>query len=270
MDSAQILLIALLALVGLAVGSFLNVVIARVPEGASVITPRSKCPQCESALARRDNIPLLSWLMLHGKCRSCSAPISPRYPIVELVTALIWAGLTAYALSRDILGVLPLLLVSSAILIALFVIDLDHKRLPDRLTFLMYPVALIGLLIDGLVSGEWPLGPALAGALIWLVPIGGIWFLSGGRGMGMGDVKLAPALGLILGWMGVGSAVVGLFSGWLIGGVVAIGLIVGRKARSGTAIPFGPFLIVGFAIGIVAGSALTDLYLGSMGFTTAN
>lgn len=266
MDSSQVLLVALLALLGLAVGSFLNVVIARVPEGASVISPRSKCPRCESELSNRDNIPLLSWLLLRGKCRVCASPISIRYPLVELSTAIIWGTLTAIALANDAIGLLPLLLVASAILIALFVIDLDHKRLPDRLTYLMYPVAVIGLAVDGIVTGDWRIGSALAGAGIWLLAIGGIWFLSGGRGMGMGDVKLAPALGLITGWVGVGSAVVGLMSAWLIGGVVAVGLILARRARSGTAIPFGPFLIVGFAIGLVAGGTITDAYLGSMGF----
>lgn len=265
MNSSSFLVIGLLALLGLAVGSFLNVVIARVPLGESVVSPRSKCPRCDMELVNRDNIPLLSWIMLRGKCRGCSASIPLRYPIVELSTAIIWAGLTAYALVNDALGMLPLLLASSAILISLFVIDLDHKRLPDRLTFLMYPVAFVGLVIDGLATDHWAVGPALAGAAIWLVPIGGIWFLSGGRGMGMGDVKLAPALGLILGWLSIGSAVAGLLSAWLIGGVVAIGLIFARRARSGTAIPFGPFLIIGFAIGLLAGSALTDAYLGSMG-----
>jgi len=266
MDSSQLLVVALLAVLGLAVGSFLNVVIARVPEGASVIAPRSRCPHCQTELANRDNIPLLSWIVLRGKCRACRGPISVRYPIVELATGIVWAGLAVHAFTTDRLGMLPLLLVSSSLLIALFVIDLDHKRLPDPLTFLMYPVAAIGLVIDGLVTGQWPVLAALGGAGIWLLAIGGLWFISGGRGMGMGDVKLAPTLGLILGWLGIGSAVVGLMSAWLIGGVVAIGLLLARRARSGTAIPFGPFLIAGFAVGLLAGTAITDAYLGSLGF----
>jgi leader peptidase (prepilin peptidase)/N-methyltransferase len=261
-----LLLIALLALLGLAVGSFLNVVISRVPDGAPVIPPRSTCPQCGAVLANRDSIPVLSWLLLRGRCRNCSSAISVRYPMVEVVTAITWAGLAAYAMTYDTLGLLPLMLCASGILISLFVIDLGHKRLPDPLTFLMYPVAVIGLAIDGLASGNWPIGSALLGAVIWLLPIGGIWVLSGGRAMGMGDVKLVPALGLILGWVGVGSAVVGLVSGWLIGAVVAIVLILGRRARSGTSIPFGPFLIAGFAIGMVAGAALSDAYMGAIGF----
>ena len=266
MIALPLLLITLLALLGLAVGSFLNVVITRIPEGESVIQPRTKCPTCETQLGYRDSIPVLSWLRLRGRCRSCSSPISMRYPMVEVVTAITWAGLAAYSMTFDTLGLLPLMLSASAILISLFVIDLDHKRLPDPLTFLMYPVAVIGLAIDGLATGNWPIGPALLGAAIWLLPIGGIWVLSGGRAMGMGDVKLAPALGLILGWVGVGSAVVGLVSGWLIGAVVAIVLILGRRARSGTAIPFGPFLIAGFAIGMVAGAVLADAYMGAIGF----
>ena len=266
MIALPLLLIALLSFLGLGVGSFLNVVITRVPEGASVIPPRSSCPQCEAVLANRDSIPVLSWLRLRGRCRSCLSPISVRYPIVEFVTAITWAGLTAYAMTYDKLGLLPLMLCASAILISLFVIDLDHKRLPDPLTFLMYPVAILGLAIDGLATGNWSIGSALVGAAIWLPPIGGIWFLSGGCGMGMGDVKLAPALGLILGWMSVGSAVVGLFSGWLIGGGVAIVLMLSGRARSGTAIPFGPFLIGGFAIGMLVGAVLSDAYMGAVGF----
>jgi leader peptidase (prepilin peptidase)/N-methyltransferase len=261
-----LLLIALLALLGLAVGSFLNVVITRIPEGASVIQPRSTCPKCETEISFRDSILVLSWLRLRGRCRGCSSPFSARYPMVEVVTAITWAGLATYALSQDTLGLLPLMLCASVILISLFVIDLDHKRLPDPLTVLMYPVAVIGLAINGLATGNWPIGSALLGAAIWLLPIGGIWVLSGGRGMGMGDVKLAPALGLILGWIGVGSAVVGLVSGWLIGGVVAIVLMLVGRARSGTAIPFGPFLIGGFAIGMVAGAVLSDAYMGAFGF----
>jgi leader peptidase (prepilin peptidase) / N-methyltransferase len=261
-----LLLIALLALLGLAVGSFLNVVITRIPEGESVIQPRTKCPTGETQLGYRDSIPVLSWLLSRGRCRSCSSHISLRYPMVEAVTAITWAGLATYAMTYDTLGLLPLMLCASAILISLFVIDLDHKRLPDPLTFLMYPVAVIGLAIDGLATGNWPIGSALLGAAIWLLPIGGIWVLSGGRAMGMGDVKLAPALGLILGWVGVGSAVVGLVSGWLIGAGVAIVLILGRRARSGTAIPFGPFLIGGFAIGMVAGGVLSEAYMGAIGF----
>jgi leader peptidase (prepilin peptidase)/N-methyltransferase len=266
MDSSQWLIVGVLALVGLAVGSFLNVVIARVPEGDSVVSPRSRCPRCRTELSNRDNIPLLSWALLRGKCRNCATPISVRYPIVELATALMWAALTVYAIAVSTLGLLPLLLVSSAILLALFVIDLDCKRLPDPLTYLMYPVAIVGLVIDGLVTGDWPILSALAGAGAWLMAIGGIWFLSGGRGMGMGDVKLAPSLGLILGWVGVGSAVVGLLTAWLIGGVVAVSLLVTRRARSGTAIPFGPFLIAGFALGLLAGAPVADAYLASLGF----
>lgn len=265
MDYLQILALAGLVPLGLMVGAFLNVVISRVPDGESVISPRSKCPRCTSEIAHRDLIPIFSWLALRGQCRKCSAPISSRYPIVEIATAIIWVGIAAYSFASDSIGLLPLLLISSAILIALFVIDLDHQRLPDRLTFLMYPVAVVGLAIDGLATGNWPIIPALAGAGCWLFAIGGIWFLSGGRGMGMGDVKLAPSLGLILGWFGIGPTVVGLMTAWLIGGAVAIGLLAARRARSGTAIPFGPFLIGGFAVGLLFGTSIADAYVGSLG-----
>ena len=174
MIALPLLLITLLALLGLAVGSFLNVVITRIPEGESVIQPRTKCPTCETQLGYRDSIPVLSWLRLRGRCRSCSSPISVRYPMVEVVTAITWAGLAAYSMTFDTLGLLPLMLSASAILISLFVIDLDHKRLPDPLTFLMYPVAVIGLAIDGLATGNWPICSALLGAVIWLLPIGGM------------------------------------------------------------------------------------------------
>lgn len=265
MENSQALIIGMAALIGLAVGSFLNLVIARVPARESVLAPLLRCARCSSGLINRHNIPFLKCGKLRWRHCSRLGPISGRDVIVIAVTALVFAGLTAHALITSTLGLLPLLLVSCAILIALFVIDLDHSRLPNALTYLMYPVAVVGLFIDGLVTGNWAIGSALIGAGIWLLALGGIWVLSGGRAMGMGDVKLAPALGLILGWVGVGSSVVGLLSAWLMGGFVAMGLLLSRRARKGTAIAFGPFLIGGFAIGLLFGEAIADSYVGTLG-----
>lgn len=257
------LILVLCALLGLAVGSFLNVVIARVPTGESVIRPASRCPGCGAAISARDNIPLISWLVLRGRCRGCGMRISARYPLVELGTAVIWV-LTAWWSLAEAPALLPLLLVQVSFLIALLAIDLEHQRLPDALTLSLYPITVAGLALAWWISdtAEWL--SALIGAGIWVVMIGGIWLLSGGRAMGFGDVKLAPVLGATLGWLGIGSSVTGLLLAWVLGGIVGIVLLARGRSR-GAALAFGPFLIIGFALGLVVGQPLTDAYLGFLG-----
>ena len=254
----------LLGGLGLAVGSFLNVVIYRVPLGLSIVSPGSACPGCHTAIAARDNIPVLSWLLLRGRCRTCGARISPRYPLVELLNAVLWLGLAWWALTADALGLLPLLLVLGSAGIALAFIDLEHHRLPDAIVLPLYPVTAAGLVLDGLVTGEWPWLDLAIGVAVWLGVIGGLWLVSGGRGMGFGDVKLAPVLGGVLGWTAVAAAVVGLFAAFALGAIVGIALMLARKAGRRSALPFGPFLIVGALIGLVAGSWVADAYLGTI------
>jgi leader peptidase (prepilin peptidase)/N-methyltransferase len=209
---------------------------------------------------------VLSWLVLRGRCRHCHEPIAGRYPLVELSNAILWLGLGWWCISdRGIPALLPLLLVLGSAGVALFVIDLDHHRLPDAIVLPLYPVTVVGLVLAGILTGDWPLVDVLIGIGIWLVVIGGLWFVSGGRGMGFGDVKLAPVLGATLGWVGVASAGVGLFVAFLLGALVGIVLLISRRAGRRSAIPFGPFLLVGALVGLVAGSAISDAYLGLMG-----
>lgn len=260
-------IVLMLTLVGLLIGSFLNVVISRVPEGRSVVRPRSACPRCEQPIAPRDNIPVLSWIVLRGKCRNCALPISPLYPAVELSNAVVWCALSWWALVSGgvLLAMLPWLLVLASATLALVVIDFQCHRLPDAIVLPLYPAMVAGLVLAGVLSGEWNVGTAAIGAGIWLVVIGGLWLVSGGRGMGFGDVKLAPVLGATLGWLGWQSAAVGLMAAFILGGVVGIVLLLTRRAGRRTRIPFGPYLVVGTAIGVVYGAQLWDAYLGLAG-----
>ena len=246
-------------LFGLAVGSFLNVVIHRVPAGESIVKPRSKCPSCGTQISERDNIPVLSWLLLRGKCRHCSAAISARYPLVELLTALLFA-LVAWRLGLT--WELPGFLVFTAGLIALSGIDLDTFLLPKKV---FYPVLFASgglLLIAGVVERDWQgLREAGIGSLLAFVVLGAIHFAYP-KGMGFGDVRLVALLGLFLGWLELGAVAVGLFLGFTLGSVVGVGLmILGRRGRKDR-IPFGPFLAAGAYLAIFLAEPILDLYLG--------
>lgn len=254
----------ILGCLGLIVGSFLNVVIHRWPLGQSIVRPPSACPSCATPIAARDNIPVVSWLLLRGRCRACDAPISKRYPLVESLTAAVWTAIGWWALAADdgswIDPLLPLLLVLGSAGVALAMIDLDHHRLPDVIVLPLYPLTVAGLVLAGLVSGSWPLLPALAGAAAWLLVIGGSWLATGGRGMGFGDVKLAPVLGATLGWVSFGSAVVGLFSAFVLGALVGLGLMLTGRAGRSSHLPFGPFLLVGASVGLAVGGTIATGY----------
>ena len=252
-----------LAAVGLVVGSFLNVVIYRVPRDLSIVRPGSACPGCHATITARDNIPVLSWLLLRGRCRRCGIRISPRYPLVELLTAGVWLALGWWAIRPDgIPALLPLLLILGSAGVALFFIDLEHHRLPDVIVLPLYPVTVAGLAVAGVASGEWPLLSVAVGVGAWLVVIGGLWLLTGGRGMGFGDVKLAPILGATLGWVGVMPAIVAIFAAFGLGAIVGLALMAARRAGRRSALPFGPFLLVGALVGLFAGQAVGDAYLG--------
>lgn len=258
-------LFAILTVLGLAVGSFLNVVIARVPEGRSIIRPRSSCPSCGHEVRSRDNIPVISYLLLRGSCRDCGTRISMRYPIVELANAVLWIALTAWAFSADQLALLPLLLVLGSAGLALFCIDLDTHRLPNSIVLPLYPITVVGLVLAGVLSGEWHWASSLLAAAVWLLVFAVVWLVSRGRGLGLGDVKLAPVLGAALGWIGFGPAVVGLFAAWVIGGIVAIALLVSGRAKKGAHLAFGPFMIIGGAVAIWVGTDLANWYLSANG-----
>jgi leader peptidase (prepilin peptidase)/N-methyltransferase len=239
------------AVMGAVLGSFLNVVAYRLPRGESLSRPRSRCPRCETPIRPYDNVPVLSWLALRGRCRSCRGAIPWRYPLVEAMTGLLCALVVLdKGLDEDALLGLALVL----LLIPVTLIDLDHRIIPNRLM-------LIGAVAaPALVLYAQP--DAIAEHLIAAAAAGGFFLLAVlayPRGMGMGDVKLAAVLGLFLG-RDVGPALfVALVSGTLIGAVV----IARKGAREGrkTAVPFGPFLALGGVVALFAGDAMVDWYL---------
>jgi leader peptidase (prepilin peptidase)/N-methyltransferase len=243
------LAIAFIAVLGAVLGSFLNVVIHRLPLGQSLASPGSRCPSCGAPIAPYDNVPVVSWLLLRGRCRHCSAPISPRYPAVELLTAATFAAVVAVrGFDDDLILELPFV----ATLIALAGIDLDHKLLPNKI---VYPMAVYGLLATAVVDSGDLLEHVIAGA-------GGFLFLfiavlAYPRGMGMGDVKLAGAMGFYLGLSLIPAMLVAFLTGSLVGGVMMAR--EGVQARK-KAVPFGVFLALGGIVGVLAGPELIELY----------
>lgn len=257
------LLIGAAAVFGLVIGSFLNVVIWRVPRDESVVTPNSRCPACETPIAPRDNVPVLSWVVLRGRARCCGERISARYPLVEAATAVAFGAVVAW---EGPTWLLPALLYLAAISIALFMIDIDVKRLPDAIVLPSYPVAAALLALAAVPDGEY--GTLVRAALAGLALYAFYFVLNFiyPAGMGFGDVKFGGILGMYLGYFGWSEVVVGTFFGFLIGGIAGIGLIVSGIATRKTAIPFGPYMIVGAWIALAVGGAVGDWYLEGAGF----
>ncbi len=260
-SSPVVILVPFVALVGLLVGSFLNVVIWRVPRGESIVAPGSHCPACENAVRPRDNIPVLSWLVLRGRCRDCGERISARYPLVEAGTAVVFVVL---ALRLGLDPALPAYLYLGSIGVALALIDLDVKRLPNVIVLPSYVVGIVLLAVAAAVTGEWS---DLLRAVLGMAALYGFYFglaLVYPAGMGFGDVKLAGVLGLYLGWLGWGEVVIGGFLGFLLGGVVGGVLMAVHRAGRKSQIPFGPFMLMGAFLAIICGGALADLYLDTL------
>ncbi len=250
------------AVVGLLVGSFLNVVVWRLPRGESIVSPPSACPRCGHPIRAYDNIPVVSWFVLRGRCRDCGEPISRRYPLVEAATGALFA-LAAWFVGPS--WTLPAVLWLAGIGVALALIDLDVHRLPDAIVLPSYPVAVALLALASWNPGgasDWPaLLRAAAGAAILLA----VYFLTllvYPAGMGFGDFKLAGVLGLYLGWFGWWPVAVGFFAPFFLGGLFAIGLVVARRAGRKSGVPFGPWMVLGTWIGIAAGQAVGHWYLG--------
>lgn len=243
--------IALTAILGAMIGSFLNVVAYRLPRSKSLVTPGSQCPGCDTPIKPYDNVPVLGWLLLRGRCRTCRTAISPRYPAVEALTAALAVAviLIEHSTVDKALG-----LVLVGILVPIALIDLDHQIIPNKITA---PAAILAVAIglalkpagvpEQLIAG--------AGAAAFLL----VFVLAYPRGMGMGDVKLAGVLGLFLG-REVGVAIfVAVIAGTLVGGAVMarLGVQRGRKTR----VPFGPFLALGGIVALLAGPAIVHWYL---------
>ena len=258
-DTTITLVVTLLCgLIGLLIGSFLNVVIWRVPRGESIVSPPSACPRCGARIRARENVPVISWLVLRGRCRSCRAPISARYPLVELGTGLLfarWAGGPGSRPSCRRSSTSPASRSRSRF------IDLDTHRLPDAIVLPAYPVGLVLLALASWANDDWW---ALARGGIGAVALFAFYFvlmIIKPGGMGFGDVKLAGVLGLYLAWVGWAALVVGAFAAFLVGGIFSIVLLLSGRATRKSGIPFGPFMLLGAWIGIVAGEPLAAAYL---------
>lgn len=254
------MLIALWAVLGLVFGSFGTVAAYRIPKRQSLATPaRSYCPNCNATITVLENVPVLSYLVLRGKCRHCGVRISARYPLTELVTAVL------FAFSAWKFGLSGELFVFSAFLwtlVVLSVIDLEHRLLPNRVVYPLFLVGWAALAVTAFASSEPEL---LYHALLGMVVFGGFFFLIAfffPSGMGGGDVKLAFVLGTFLGYAeGVGVVLMGMFLAFLLGGVVGILIMALRGGDRKTMVPFGPFLALGTAIAIFWGQGLIDAYL---------
>jgi leader peptidase (prepilin peptidase)/N-methyltransferase len=246
---------------GLAVGSFVNVVIYRVPIDESVVSPPSRCPSCGGPIRPRHNIPVLGWLSLHGRCYDCKTPISARYPLVEAATGVLFAAVTWRLLAIDLPWAVPAYLYLAAAGVALTMIDIDVKRLPDKIVLPSYPIVAGLLAIAALGEGDWwPLARATLGAAALFTFYFALAFANP-AGMGFGDVKLAGVLGALMGYLSWSALIVATFGAFLLGAVVGITLIVTRRGGRKTAIPFGPFMIAAALITVFAGGWLADGYL---------
>jgi leader peptidase (prepilin peptidase)/N-methyltransferase len=258
--SVRLLLDLYAALVGLVTGSYLNVVIHRLPRGQSTVLPRSRCPSCGGAIRALDNVPLVSWLVLGGRCRHCRAPISARYPAVEALTAVL------FVLCMERFGPTPAAAVGAlfcALMIALAGIDVEHYLLPDRITL---PGIAVGIALQPLVEwhgvGWWAvlqgaLGAALGAGLL-LAAYGLWWLVRREEGLGLGDVKMLALIGAFLGWRGV---LVTLALGAFAGALFGLALIAARRGGMGSKLPFGAFLALGALVALFYGPALVHLYL---------
>ncbi|ROR80012.1 leader peptidase (prepilin peptidase) / N-methyltransferase [Plantibacter flavus] len=274
-DLGIVLPLALAGFAGLLVGSFLNVVIYRVPAGLSLVRPRSACPECGTQLRAMENLPVLSWLMLRGRCRHCHTRISAIYPLVEVGTALSFALVTAWLIAAherttsaaafwvNFVAFLYL----AAVSICLTLIDTRTHRLPDRIVLPMYPVGAVLFAVGAATgSGVQPLVTALLGAVGFWAAYALLRFAYP-QGMGLGDVKLAGAVGLFAGWCGWESAVVAFFAPFILGGLHATVLLLTRRVTRKTPLPFGPWIISGTWLGVIAGPSVVAGYLALVGLT---
>ena len=247
--------IALAAVSGLCLGSFLNVVAYRLPAGLSLVTPGSACPGCSTAIRPYDNVPVVSWLLLGGHCRACDTRISPRYPLIESLTGALFA---AVVIAQGSSPTVWLDLIFVAALVAITVIDLDHQIIPNRI---VAPLALAAIALTAIFEphhlAEHLIAGAAAGGFL-LVAV-----LAYPAGMGMGDVKLAAVMGLVLGRAVAPAMFIALITGTVVGALVMArkGVREGRKTR----IPFGPFLALGSIVALFAGDALVNVYLHGVG-----
>jgi leader peptidase (prepilin peptidase)/N-methyltransferase len=249
-------IVAAIALFGLAIGSFLNVVIYRVPRQESIVSPGSHCPFCDNAIKGRHNVPVFGWLLLRGRCASCRARISARYPLVELGTGVLFAAIT---LRFGLAPLLPAYLYLAAIGVALAAIEFDVRRLPDTLVLPSYVISVLLLMPAGAAQSDWWRAErALLGMGALLV----VYFalcVAYPNGLTMGDVKLAGLVGLYLGWLSWGALLIGAFGGFLIAGVGGTAVVASKHSR-GPAVPLAPCLVSSTVLALFVTVPLTHWY----------
>lgn len=260
------MLYILCALLGLAIGSFLNVVIWRLPQGMSISHPPSACPRCQRGIKWYENIPVLSWVALRGKCRGCKLPISIRYPLIEIVSAIVFIGVVAKFSSTlwaatDLLVLLPYFYLG-AIGVALAMIDLDTHKLPNKIVLPSYLV-IAALLWAATAGYAFTLTDLMRAGIAGLALYAFYFILLIVGGMGFGDVKLAGVLGMGLGFLGWEYVIVGAFLPFVFGGLFSVALIVLRKAGRKSGIPFGPWMVLGSFAAFTWAPSLTSWYLGT-------
>lgn len=245
--------------VGLAVGSFLNVVVWRVPRRQSVRVPASYCPSCGTGIRARDNVPVVAWVRLRGRCRDCGARISLRYPLVELGSAALFAAAAVrFGVSWDLAAYALLF----AALLAVTAIDLEHYIVPNRIVFPVAAASVVVLAAVAALDGKWGAfgRAAFGGAAAFSGML--VVHLIHPAGLGFGDVKLAFVLGLYLGWLGWDHVALGLFLGFLYGALVGAGLVLARIRTRRQHVPFAPFLAAGTVTAVLVGAPLLRWYGG--------
>jgi leader peptidase (prepilin peptidase)/N-methyltransferase len=255
----------LVGLLGLVVGSFLNVAVYRVPREESLVSPGSHCPACDAPIRPWHNVPVLSWLALRGRCAACGARISVRYPLVEAGTALVFVVLTARLQTLGREAAIPAFLWFAAVGIALGLIDLATRRLPNRLVLPSYPV--LALLLGAAAWWEadaWAFVRALIGGASLYAMFFAMAVISPAA-MGFGDVKLSGLVGGVLAYLSWATLVVGAFAGFVLGSIVGIALIASGRGGRKTGVPFGPFMVAGAILGVFVAQPIASWYGGLIG-----
>lgn len=260
---------------GLLIGSFLNVVVWRVPRGESLL-PDSRCPSCSERIRPLHNVPVIAWIALRGKCAHCTAPISIRYPLVELGTGIAFALVTLWVVTgaepRGTEGsaivlwlTLAAMLWFAAVSIALTLIDIDHQRLPNDIVLPSLAVVATLLTVAAILTGDLARVISTLGGAAALFAVYFVIVVVYPKGMGGGDVKLAPLIGAVLGFIGWPEVAIGGFAGFVFGAMWGIALMAFRSAKGTSKIPFGPFMLVGAWVGLVWGDTIWQGYLNISG-----